>query len=199
MPDGAPTKKPRGRPRSQGGEGTTVQALDRGLMLLTALAQADGQTLSDLSLRLGLPASTAHRLLTTLQKHGFAAFDDAGQEWSIGLEAYRTGAAFLRRANVVAASQDAMRQLRETVGETANLAVPDGPDVIFVAQVESHHPIRAFFRPGTRTPMYASGIGKALLATMPRKAAEALLRRSGIAGFTPNTKTTPDALFADLA
>lgn len=49
---------------------------------------------------------------------------------------------------------------------SAYLAIADRGDVVFVSQVAPHNPIRAFFRPGTRGFMHASGIGKALLANM---------------------------------
>jgi IclR family transcriptional regulator, acetate operon repressor len=52
-------------------------------------------------------------------------------------------------------------------GETANLAIADGGEVVFVSQVETHEPIRAFFRPGTRSAIHASGIGKAMMAHYP--------------------------------
>ncbi len=57
------------------------------------------------------------------------------------------------------------RELMEETGETANLAISSDGHVVFVSQVETHNPIRAFFRPGTRGHMHASGIGKALLLT----------------------------------
>ncbi|QHQ36929.1 HTH-type transcriptional regulator BhcR [Algicella marina] len=201
MSDRELPKRPRGRPRSASsdGSGATVQALDRGLTLLTALARQDKVTLSDLAFQVGLPPSTAHRLLMTLNKHGMATFDEASQRWMVGLETFRVGSAFLRRTNLVEASQNAMQRLMEETQETANLAIPDGTDVVFVSQVETHNPIRAFFRPGTRTPMHASGIGKALLASMPRRDVERLLQRAGLAAFTEKTVSTPEALFRDMA
>ena len=52
----------------------------------------------------------------------------------------------------------------EATGETVNLGMLDGPEVVFLAQVESHATIRTFFQPGRRRPAYALGIGRALLA-----------------------------------
>lgn len=201
MAESIAQKRPRGRPRNTGAEptGGTVQALDRGLALLNALARHDQISLTDLSLQIGLPPSTAHRLLTTLQKHGMAAFDEKTQGWMVGLETFRIGSAFLRRTNLIEASQPAMQRLMEDTGETANLAIPDGGDVVFVSQVETHNPIRAFFRPGTRTPMHASGIGKALLSVMPQADVAKLLQKSGLPEFTPKTLATPDTLFSNLA
>ena len=206
MDDAKSARRKRGRPRGSGAAkgaggagGGTVRALDRGLAILEALARHGPMILSDIALSLGLPASTAHRLLDTLARHGFATQDSATQRWSIGVEAFRTGAAFLGQTNLVEAAQGVLRRLMEETGETANLAIPQDGHVVFVSQVETHRPIRAFFRAGTRTPMHASGIGKALLAEMDEEAIRALLRRTGLPAFTGNTLSTPEALFADLA
>lgn len=196
-----PQKRSRGRPKSVNseGQGATVQALDRGLTLLSVLAKESRATLTDLSLSISMPPSSAYRLLYTMQKHGFAAFDESTQEWMIGVEAFRIGSAFTQRTNLVDASRDTMHRLMEETGETANLAIGDTGDVVFISQVETHHPIRAFFPPGARSAMHASGIGKALLAELPRPDAESILRAKGLEEFTKKTLTAPDALFADLA
>lgn len=193
-------KRTRGRPRSADPDraGATVQALDRGLALLAALAREDKATLSELALRTGMPPSSAHRLLTTLEAHRFVAFSEAANEWTVGVEAFRTGSSFLRQTRVVDAARDVMRELVEQTGETANLGLPDGAEVVFVSQVETSHPIRAFFGPGARALMHASGIGKALLSCMGRAEVERLLRRTGLPEYTPKTRTAPAALFADL-
>ncbi|MDE1063378.1 MAG: helix-turn-helix domain-containing protein, partial [Pseudomonadales bacterium] len=66
-------KRGRGRPRSVVPDAnvSTVQALERGILLLQALAQHNAVSLSDLALQVGMPASSAHRLLMTLQQHDF--------------------------------------------------------------------------------------------------------------------------------
>ncbi|TVQ53008.1 MAG: IclR family transcriptional regulator, partial [Rhodobacteraceae bacterium] len=193
-------KKTRGRPRSADPDrpGAAVQSLERALALMSALAREEKATLSDLSLKTGTPPSTAHRLLTTLEARGWVAFEEATNFWSVGVEAFRTGSAFARRTRVAEAARDEMRALVAQTGETANVATPDGGDVVFVSQIETSHPIRAFFGQGARAPMHASGIGKALLATLPREAVERLLQRTGLAEFTPRTLASPAALFEDL-
>ena len=197
---GGATRK-RGRPRgSSTGEGgaTTVQALDRGLQILNVLAKEGQIALTDLAMRVGLPASSAHRLLMTLEKHGYAEFYEEDQTWRIGVEAFRTGSSFLGRTNVVEAGREVMHKLMVDTGETCNIAIADKGDVVFVSQVETHEPIRAFFRQGTRGPMHASGIGKALLAEMSHEEVEQLLHQKGLAEFTETTITAPDKLFKEL-
>ena len=200
MNEQSPPKRARGRPRNAFADTgpTTVQALDRGLVLLRALARQEHATLSDLALAVGMPASTVHRILATLQVHGFVELDEASQAWQIGVGAYHVGSVFLRRTNIVEAARGPMRALMQATGETANLGLPDGDEVVFVAQVESHAPIRAFFRPGTRSAVHASGIGKALLAVRSRAEIEGLVGRTGLTPFTETTLSTPDRLFADL-
>ncbi len=196
---GTPSRK-RGRPRGSASESSagTVQALDRGLMILNALAKEGEATLTELSMKVGLPASSVHRLLMTLEKHGFSDFHEESQHWTIGVEAFRVGSTFLQRAKVVESGREVMRALLDDTGETVNIAISDQGDVVFVSQLETHQPIRAFFRLGTRGFMHASGIGKALLAEMSKEEIEQLLTRKGLPEFTPTTITSPEKLFAEL-
>ena len=191
----------RGRPRqSHAAEPAAInQALDRGLQLLEQLAAEEHpQTLSNLSTGTGIAASTLYRLLITLQRRGLVEFDSASQTWSIGIEAFRIGSAFRRRMNYLEASRQAMRELMTQTGETCNLGVLEGDDVVFLSQVETHHPIRAFFRPGTRGPRHASGIGKMLLAQLPDSTVQAWTENHALAPLTDKTIVNPLALVEEL-
>ena len=189
-------RKQRGRPRSKFTDtgGATMQSLDRALGVLTNLSRYGHTALTDLAQGLGIPVATTHRILATLQKNGFVSFDEADQTWSIGIEAYRTGSAFLRRNNLFDVSRPILRTLMETTGETANLAVPDGFEVVFIGQVETSQPIRAFFNPGVRTSMHASGVGKAILATWDAAFLSRMVAAHGLASYTNATITSPAAL-----
>lgn len=191
----------RGRPKGPGsGAGaSSVQALNRALALLREIASAEGLTLTEIATRQDLAPSSAHRLLTTLAEHGFVEADPEDQTWSIGVEAFRVGQAFQRRNKALQAARPIMRRLMETTGETANLGIFAGDEVVFVAQVESNDPIRAFFRAGERRAAHASGIGKALLAELPPAMLERLIRNRGLAGFTDKTITDPTRLRAELS
>ncbi len=192
----------RGRPRGTGARGaapTSVQALDRAIEVMRVVAAGDGSTLTALAERTGLAPSTLHRLLTTLAAHGFVETNEADQTWVVGVEAFRVGQAFLRRAKAAAAGRPVMRDLMETTGETANIGIFEGGDVVFIAQVESAEPIRAFFRAGERRAAHASGIGKALLAEMDEARVTRTLRGRTLERFTASTLADPAALLADLA
>jgi IclR family acetate operon transcriptional repressor len=195
-----PANRRRGRPRSAeaAGDDAPVQSLDRAMALLAALAEGDGQTLTEIAARAGLPLSTAYRMLGTLQRRGMAEFEPATQLWFVGVETFRIGSAFLRRRKLVDRALGAMQTLMTACGETANLAVAEEDGVVFIGQVETHEAIRAFFRPGTRALFHASGIGKAILAHRSAPQVAASLKRTGLPRFTERTLITLPALLADL-
>ncbi len=193
-------KRPRGRPRSQPETRpfNPVRALDRGVTLLRALSRDTGMILTDIARMVDLPPSTAHRMLVTLQRQGFAEFSESTQQWSVGLEAFRVGNAYLNNTNLVEVARKTLYRLMEETGETANLGIASHGKVVFISQVETDNPIRAFYRPGTRSHMHASGVGKALLSNLPRYEVESVLEKPGLPEFTPNTRTSWKALHADL-
>lgn len=190
----------KGRPRSFSGPASqpTIQSLDRALDVLEALAGGAGMTLSDVSRHLGQSPATIYRVLTTLEARGMVEADPQSQSWHVGALAFRLGSAFLRRSSVLERSQPVMRRLMEATGETSNLGIERNGDVLFIAQVETQESIRAFFPPGTRSPMHASGIGKALLSTYDDAQVSALIRRSSLERFTPKTIVDAEALIGEL-
>ncbi|PCH79828.1 MAG: IclR family transcriptional regulator [Hyphomicrobiales bacterium] len=142
--------------------------------------------------------ATIHRILSTYEKRKNVEMDTATQEWFIGSENFRFGSAYLRRSGVVEHVRPFMRELMEETGETANLGTEVHGEVMFLSQVETHENIRAFFPPGTKSPMHASGIGKALLAhAEPSKIAK-YLDREKLESFTTNTISSPAALQNEL-
>ncbi|MCU0884262.1 MAG: IclR family transcriptional regulator [Beijerinckiaceae bacterium] len=193
-------KRTRGRPRLAAvPDAGAVQSLDRAITLLRLVSDGSGLSLTEISRLSTLPPSTAYRMLTTLQHHGMLEFDEPTQLWFVGVETFRMGSAFLRRRKLVDRGRSILQNLMVATGETANLALGEADGVVFVSQVETHEAIRAFFRPGTRSPYHCSGIGKALLASRSPQVRQAILGGLTFEAFTPKTLTTPGALEADLA
>jgi IclR family acetate operon transcriptional repressor len=195
------TSRRRGRPpRGNGRNGSAqVQSLSRALGLLERIAEADaGITLSDLAQAVGLAASTTHRLLNTLEQHGFAAVDADRGVWSVGVKAFTVGNAFLTDRDVVGIARPFMRALMEESGESVNLAILDEGDVVFLSQVQCREMMRMLVKLGGRAPLHASGAGKALLAALPSAEVERRIAVHGLRRFTAGTHLTHEALIADL-
>lgn len=192
-----------GKPKSprapQGGAGY-VKSVDKALALLEGLADTDdGVTLSELAQRVGLPPSTAHRLLTTLERRRFVKFDNERIQWSIGVQTFMVGNAFLPRRNLVRRILPFMQELMEQSGETTNLAVESQGEAVYLAQVECHEMMRASSLPGSRVLLHCSAVGKALLSAMPEAAVTRILHNRGLRRITAHTLVSPEKLRAELA
>jgi IclR family acetate operon transcriptional repressor len=199
-PDASP-RRARGRPKAWSDKTAqnTIKSLDRAMELFEHLSETPGATLSELAADLGQAPATVYRILVTLEGRGLVEFDAAAQLWHIGPRAFLIGARFLRRTSLVDRARPILRALMEDTGETANLGIARDAHVLFVSQVETHASIRAFFPPGTLSPMHASGIGKALLSQMSEDRLARLLAAHPRERFTDKTLTDPQPLIADLA
>jgi IclR family acetate operon transcriptional repressor len=174
-----------------------VQSVERSLELLELMADADGEvTLSQLANRSGLPAPTIHRLLRTLVARGYVR-QEASRRYALGPRLIRLGETASRMLGTWARPH--LASLTDALGETANLALLDGDEAVYVAQVPSRHPMRMFTEVGRRVPLHSTGVGKALLAQKSDEAVTAILRRTGMPARTAQTLTDPAALLAELA
>lgn len=190
------TIRRRGRPKgvSKPNAATGIQALDRAFDVLETLALHEGITLTKLAETLEQSPATMYRVLATLENRQYVECDSDRQTWFVGPGAFTLGSAYLRRTNIVERSRSVMRDLMSRTGETSNLGIERDGDVLFVSQVETHETIRAFFPPGTRSPLHASGIGKALLSTFDDARLDSFLKTATLTRFTDKTITRADEL-----
>src|SRR5260221_8037456 len=188
------------RDAAKSGKAGLVQSLGRGLSLLDSLAESpDGISLSDVCQQVGLSVSTAHRLLTTLEQQGYVRCHPGTRRWSIGVQAFIVGSAFVKARDLVEIARPRMRSLMEESGETVNFAVLDGGEAVFLAQVACRQMMRALAPPGVRVPLHCSGLGKALLAALPEGEVERILPQHGLPRPTPRTPTPITRLRVDRA
>ena len=170
--------------------GATYQSAERVLTLLASFEESRPElSVTDIAQVLGVHKSTASRLAAALERTGFLA--RSGRRYRLGVEIIRLGTVALRSADIVATMQPAMEKLSQLTGETINLAVPAGPDVLNVAEVPSTYILSSSGGwVGRRTRPHAVANGKVLLAfgALP---APARLER-----YTEHTITTQDALAA---
>jgi len=194
-------RRARGRPRGWDDKTAqnTIKSLDRAMQVFEFLSEAQGKALSTIAAEMKQSPATVYRILVTLEGRGLVEFDPVEQVWHIGPQAFVIGARFLRRTSLVDRARPVMRKLMEQTGETANLGVEKEGFVLFLSQVETHATIRAFFPPGTLSPMHASGIGKALLAEMDDARLRRTLEGRVLDAFTDHTITDFAALRDDLA
>src|SRR5205823_3067086 len=154
--------------------------------------------LSDLAVRTGLSTSTAHRLLTTLEKRRFVQFDRDGSKWHVGAQSFVVGSTFVRRRNFATQAMPYLRKLRDQTRETANLAVVDDESIIVLTRMESREIMRSLTKVGGRVAMVASGVGKAVLATYSNDDVSAIIHHHGMPRLTEKSIVRPGDLFKEL-
>lgn len=175
-----------------------VKSADRTLELLEALAAGGPRGLVELARELDIPKSSLHGLLRTMAKRGWVETDATGTRFGLGVRALQVGAAYLDSDDALGLVNSTLDALAGRFGETVHLGRLDGPNVVYIAKRESAHPLRLFSAIGRRLPAHATALGKALLAQRPDAEVDRLLDWP-LAGLTPHTLTTPEALHADLA
>jgi IclR family transcriptional regulator, acetate operon repressor len=180
-----------------------VQSIERAFDLLEMLADAGGALgLSELSTASGLPLPTVHRLMRTLVNRGYVR-QEASRRYTLGSRLIRLGEISSQMLGTWL--RPFLAQLVRLTGETANLAMLDGDEVVYIAQVPSPHSMRMFTEPGRRVQPHCTAVGKALLAQLPPGEARrgragsrrALLRggragRAGLAGHLHLRAAGPD-------
>jgi DNA-binding IclR family transcriptional regulator len=162
-------------------------------------AMPRGATFPQLCEDLGLPKSSAHALLGTLTERGWLYLHEPTRRYRIGIRAWQIGRSFGRLDALSELARPHLEALRDELNETVQLAVLDGIENVYVAKVDSDHPLRLVSRVGSRLPAYATGLGKVLLAGLDPADLAERLRGVEMTAFTDRTIASPDELQAALA
>ena len=119
---------------------------------------------TELANRLGLGKSTVHRLLTTLEAERRIEQDPGTGRYRLGLAVFELGAAASSPTDLHQAVLLPMSVLRVRTGETVQMAVLDGREVVYIERLESPNTLRLFLEVGQRNHAHCTGTGKCLLA-----------------------------------
>jgi IclR family KDG regulon transcriptional repressor len=177
----------------------SVPAVDKALRILRTLAGPnDGLGLAELASHLGLPKSTVLSILTTLAHHHFVERDSSGK-WSLGLAAFEVGSAYASRMDLLTAFRAIAGPLASQCGQTIQLAVLDGTEVVYVGMVDGTEPVRLVSRVGARLPAHTTALGKALLAGLPDGQFESLYSGSVLTPLTSFSIVSLEALRDELS
>lgn len=182
------------------GSGMAIQVLERATSLLDALAaQAEPVTLKELSRTTGLHPSTAHRILNDMVVGRYVERVDNGL-YQLGMRLLELGSLVKGRLNVREAAIDAMRALHKLTGQTVNLSVQQGDEIVYIDRAWSERSgmqvVRAI---GGRAPLHLTSTGKLFLCAADPRQVRAYATRTGLAGNTRNSITQFDKLERELA
>ena len=153
---------------------------------------------SELARRLGLGKSTVHRMLTTLVAEGLIEQNPRTGGYRLGIVMFELGEAVRVHMDLHAAAGQVLGELRAQTGESSQVGVLDGHEVVYVDRLESAHSLRLFTETGRRVPVHCTSSGKVLLAYLPEARRQAVLRAAPLKALTPHTITDRSQLAAEL-
>ena len=176
-----------------------IQVIERMMTLLDALAKkSEPVSLKELSQSSGLHPSTAHRILNDLVLARMVDRTEPGS-YQLGMRLLELGNLVKARLNVRDAAAGPMRELHRLTGETVNLSVRQGDEIVYVERTVSERSgmqvVRAI---GGRAPLHLTSTGKLFLANDDTRAVRSYAMRTGLAGHTPNSITALNQLEQEL-
>jgi DNA-binding IclR family transcriptional regulator len=177
-----------------------TQTVVRAVALLKAFSDDRPEMgLTELARAVGLHKTTTFRLLSALEHEGLVTHDAPGGAYRLGPEAIALGARALRATDLRAAARPELERLARETGETADLEILDGGEVLVVEEALGRFVLGTMLSVGTRWPAHATSTGKALLAFLPPAQAQQALGGGRLPASTPKTLTGREALKAEFA
>lgn len=178
------------------------QSLERGLAILGCFRpERPVLGIADIADELGMSRSTTHRYVITLVALGFLE-QGASRKYRLGLRVTDLGMSALNSTGLREHSRPYLEELRQRTSYTVNLAVLDGPEILYVDRARSfrrgQNKIDLNLRPGSRLPAYCTSMGKILLAYLPDEEQKDLISNMQLVRRGPNSMTSKKALRTEL-
>jgi DNA-binding IclR family transcriptional regulator len=179
--------------------GRPVASVARALALLDELgATPDGLGVNELARRIGVNASTASRLLATLERGRIVERAPGGGPYRLGLRLVALADGVLARLDVRDVARPRLRALVAATGETATLSVPGRREAVTVDFVPAESSVVSVARLGRPSVGHATAAGKVVLA-FGRDADAGGGSGEPLARFTDRTIVDADALAREIA
>ncbi|HUZ21985.1 MAG TPA: IclR family transcriptional regulator [Acidimicrobiales bacterium] len=175
-----------------------IESVDNVLRLLLLIEERGQIRVSEASSELGTAVSTAHRLLAMLQHHKFVQQDPVTKVYAPGPVFVRLGLSAVRDMDIRAIARPFLVKLRDEVGETVHLALPQDDQVLFVDSVETPKALRVSSRIGTSMWAHCTSVGKAYLACQSDERVLELYPSIELPAITRHSITSRSRLFAEL-
>ena len=142
---------------------STTRALDILQMVASSL---EGFTLTEMAELLGAPRSSLFPIIHTLANRGFIMQDPKSMKYTIGIQAYAVGSAYLGTNDAYRMIYNEMERIADTCKETCQLGILDDDQILYIGKVDSGEVIRLSSHVGKRLPVHCTALGKAMASVM---------------------------------
>ncbi len=176
----------------------TVRSIEKAISLLDIFTPGNLQvSLNEIQKVSGMPKATVFRLVYTLEKCGFLRKDNSSGDYRLGFKLLHFGNLIAINQDIIKIALPEMEMLRDKTGETVDLTILDGNQVLYIAQLDSNQRLKAVNSGiGRKLPLHCTACGKVLAAFASNKIANWPPRT--LTAFTSRTITDVEALWAEL-
>lgn len=168
-----------------------VPALSQGLATLALFSRKRTRiTAPEISRELDLPRTTVFRILHTLQAMGFVCREDDERHFRPGPGLLGAGFSFIASLDYVEVAQPILQRLRDATNWSAHMAIRDGIDIVYVARCAAQSTVRSSVSIGSRLPLHATVMGRALSWEMSETELETMYQGKTLQRFSEQTPVT---------
>lgn len=167
-----------------------INSLANGLqIIMTFTAESPRLKLTDIARANQMNLPTARRYLHTLSKLGFIMKDEIDQTFQLTAKVMRLGSGVFSNMDLKDRLLPFMKKLNRELDITINIAIFEGNEAVTIDRLRSKDVVNLDITAGTRLPIYATSLGKALLAFLPKKTQESIVNKLSFKPLTPHTIT----------
>lgn len=149
---------------------------------------------TEINHKLKLPKATAHRLCAELEAQGYLIKRINGKSYMPGNRLHDIAVGVLAHSRFRTQRHAILQRLSEEIGESCNIAYPDGTHMTYTDRVETQWPLRLQIAVGTRVPLHCTASGKLYLSSLPKSKREAMVATLDLKAITKNTISDPAML-----
>ncbi|MGM0395515.1 MAG: IclR family transcriptional regulator [Bacillota bacterium] len=177
----------------------TIGSIKKAFDIINYIAEQDHeQGATEISEALGYGVSATYHILNTLKESNIITQDQKTKKYKLGLKLWQLGMTSYEQNNISIELKPYLTKLRDNTGETANLTILEGEEIVYIAQEESDKLIKMFTKTGAKAPLHCTASGKIFLAFKDSEDKEKILESISLEKFTENTITDRKVLMEEL-
>ena len=176
-----------------------IQSIDRALQVLELFSLEKPEWgITEISKALNIYKSNVHNILTTLSEKSFVKKDAKTNKYKLGIKFFELGSVVIKNMDLRKIAHPYMEKLLKEFNETAHLGILVEGEILSIEQEESGQSLSPRIFIGKRAPLHCTGVGKAIMAYLPKDKFSFTIKEMGLIRYTENTITNKEELEKEL-